>query len=345
MKINEEVTTLDIQNSEISQLDIEECNKLTTYNTYFDNSKLQNSLDQVVFHSSTIEHCTIFPLKLEIYNSKIIGNKDELNDLTRGQKLIAYNSSFNAPLHFTGTSQADLVNCSTLGSKPPKVIVDEDAQVDLYWWLNVQVLDNESKPLPNVLVTVHDFMMNTKVKEGVSADQGRVTFALLANTITKNGWNTKNNKSYFIRGNYDTHFKENGTGIWMKDNTNCILDFSDVKEESVKENTFFTPETITGILIFIIIVILIIFSLVSSRKSKNGKAKSKVVGGQKRANGDRNGGYNGGVPRRNGNGNGNGYHNGNGNGRSKRRNYPRGRPPKRINGGRRQTVTIFKELK
>jgi len=52
-----------------------------------------------------------------------------------------------------------------------------------------------------------------KVKEGVSADQGRVTFALLANSITKNGWNTKNNKSYFIRGSYDTFFKENGTGI------------------------------------------------------------------------------------------------------------------------------------
>jgi hypothetical protein len=337
LKIKEKVTNLNIQNSDISQLDIEECKKLETYNTYFDNSELKSSTDQVVFHSSTIEHCTIFPLKLEIYNSEIIGNKDELNDLTRGQHLMAYNSSFNAPLHFTGTSQADLVNCSTLGTIPPKVIVDSDAQVNLYWWLDVQVLDNESKPLPNVLVTVHDFITNTKIKEGVSAEFGRVKFALLANTITKHGWNTKNNKSYFIRGNYDTLLKENGTGIWMKDNTNSILDFSEVKEESVKEETFFTPETITGILIFIIIVILIIFSLVSGRKSKNGKGKAGSGSG--RTNGDRNGGYNGGIPRRNGIGNGNG------NGRSKGRNYPRGRPPRRGNGGRKPTVTVFKELK
>ncbi len=279
LKINEMVTDLKIRSSVISQLDIENCQNLETYDTHFDNSELRNSLDIVVFHSSTVEHCSIFPLAIKIYDSTIIGNEAELNDLTRGRRLDAYNSSFNAPLHFTGTSEAYLINCSTLGENPPKVIVEEDAKIYIYWWLEVQVLDNKSKPLPDVTVTVCDFITNARKEEGISDQNGQVKFALLANTIMKSGWNTKNNKSYFVKGQYNGHSKENETGIWMRENTKSYLEFKDVKPEKAKPKPLFTAETITGILIFIVIIILIALSLVSGKKPNKPKNPNRNKNG------------------------------------------------------------------
>jgi hypothetical protein len=111
IKINIMVKNLKIINSAISQLDIEKCEKLETYNTNFDNSKLKSSLDLVEFHYSEVKHCSIFPEEVKIYDSVIIGNEEELNDLTHGNKFEAQNTSFNSPLRFTGTTEAYLTNC------------------------------------------------------------------------------------------------------------------------------------------------------------------------------------------------------------------------------------------
>lgn len=276
LKIDQMVTNLIIKDSEISQLDIENCKKLETHGTHFDNSKLRNSLDEVIFHSSEVEHCSIFPLVIKIYDSTVIGNEDELNDLTRGINLEAYNSTFNAPLHFTGTTEAHLINCSTKGEIPPKVIVDEEAVIRIYWWLEVMVLDNHSLPLSNVMVTICDFITNAPKDEGISDQNGKVKFALLANTISKSGWNTRNNKSYFVKGYYNGHTKSNETGIWMRDNTKSYLEFYDVKEEPAPKESIFTFETITGILIFIVIIFLVMFSLVVGKSDKKKSSSNRI---------------------------------------------------------------------
>ena len=269
LKIHKMVKKLKILNSEVSQLDVENCQTLETYNTHFDNSELHSSLDLVEFHSSTIEHCSIFPLEIKIYDSIIIGNEDELNDLTRGRRLDAYNSSFNSPLHFTGTSSAHLINCSTLNEIPPKVIVDEDAKIYIYWWLNVQVLDNHSKPLSGASVSACDFITNNAIKTAQSDENGRVRFSLLANTITKKGWRTNDNKTYFVQGDYNGLFKMNGTLIKMDKNMESNLEFLEVKESKSKPQQFFTQESLIGIIIFILIIILVAYSFTSGKKPKN----------------------------------------------------------------------------
>jgi hypothetical protein len=275
LKINTMVTNLIIKYSDISQLDIERCERLKTYNSHLDNSKLKSSLSLVEFYSSEVEHCSIYPIEVKIYDSIIVGNEKELNDLTNSYRFEAYNSDFNSPLHFTGNSEAHLINSSTLNQIPPKVIVDDDAKVYIYWWLEVQVLDKHSKPLPETTVHVCDFITNKVKDTGISDEHGKVKFSLLANTITKNGWKTRNNKSYFIKGDYGALSTKNGTGIWMRDNTNSFLEFSDVKESKSKPKPFFTRDTIIGIFIFILIVILICVSLIKGRRSgKNGARAS-----------------------------------------------------------------------
>ncbi len=282
LKINKMVINLKIIKSEISQLDIKSCQKLETYGTHFDNSELESSLDLVEFHSSTVEHCSMFPLQVKIFDSIIIGNTEELNDLTRGTRLDAYNSSFNAPLHFTGTSEAHIINCSTNGNIPPQVIIDEDAKINIYWWLDVQVLDNTSKPLPGATVTVCDFITNAPIKSGISDSYGQVSFYLQANTITKNGWKTRNNKSYFVTGTYDGRKASNETGIWLKDNIKTYLDFTEVKEKKKEPKPFFTFETIIGIIIFIIILVLVVISLAGGRKKPEPPPRARDHGSRRR---------------------------------------------------------------
>ncbi|WP_455392145.1 hypothetical protein, partial [[Eubacterium] cellulosolvens] len=304
LKINNMVKHFTIHNSDISQLDIENCQVLETYNTDFDNSKLKNSQDLVEFHSSEVKHCSIFPEEIRIYDSVIIGNEDELNDLTRGRIFIAYNSSFNSPLHFTGTTEAHLNNCSTLGNIPPKVIADQDANIHIYWWLDVQVLANGSKPLPGAIVSVCDFFNYGVVASGISDANGRVSFSLLANTITKTGWETIDNKSYYVKGSYQGLTAENGTGLWMEKNSKSELDFTEVKEKKSKPKEYFTRDTIIGIVIFFIIIILIIMSVVGGKESKS-RSRDRERTPPKTKTGKRNG------PRRDiGNGGGNGYSNG-----------------------------------
>jgi hypothetical protein len=269
LKINNLVVNLNIQSSEISQLDIERCDKLQTHNTHFDNSKLKSSMSLVEFYSSEIEHSTFYPEEVIIHDSIIIGNELELNDLTNARRMDAYNSTFNSPLHFSGFSEAHLINCSTLTEIPPKVIVDENARVYIYWWLEIQVLDNHSQPLPGVFLEVCDFITNNPQKLGISDEYGQAGFALLGNTISKDGWNTVNNKTYFVKGQFGALSKTNGTMILMNENTNSFLDFSEVKEKEKKEKEFFTLETIIGIIIFIVIIILIGFSLMRGGKSNS----------------------------------------------------------------------------
>jgi hypothetical protein len=277
LKITNSVTNLQILSSDISQLDINECTKLETYNTNFDNSRLQSSLDEVNIYNSKVQHCLFFPEEINIYDSTIIGNKDELSDLTRGREMAAYNTSFNAPLHFTGTSNANLVNCSTIAEIPPKVIVEEDANVNIYWWLEVLVLDNGSDPLPGAKVQICDFFTNQVVDEQISNHKGMAVFALLGNSISKYGWNTKNNKSYFIKGTFGGIRADNSTGIWLSENSKAILELSQVKEEDKEDDAFLTSENFLWFLLIIILVIIVLGILAMGRSRgsppKTGKPK------------------------------------------------------------------------
>jgi hypothetical protein len=132
--------------------------------------------------------------------------------------------------------------------------------------------------LPGASITVRDFITNAPIKTGVSDSNGQVSFYLQANTITKDGWKTRNNKSYFVSGSYDSRKASNETGIWLKDNIKTYLDFTEVKEKKKEPKPFFTFETIIGIIIFIIILALVVISLARGRKKPEPRPRARDYG-------------------------------------------------------------------
>jgi hypothetical protein len=191
---------------------------------------------------------------------------------------VAYNSSFNDPLKFSGNSIANLVNCTTSGDIPPIVRVYNNAEVNLYWWLDVSVVDAQNIPLPNAEVSIHDYFSNEKITQGFADEFGRVKFKLLANSITKNGWETIENNSYFLKGKYEKYNEDRSKDpIWMEMNQESTLKFNNVNKKKEESKPLLSTEMIT--LIFIVLVIIILIGVTisgrSKRNNRNGRSGSK----------------------------------------------------------------------
>jgi hypothetical protein len=271
--IKEIDSTLIIKNSNnISDIEIENCTTLKISDSYIKSFKLNHYSYFIEIQNSIIEQSSILPKRIEIHDSEIRGNQEQLNVLTRATILEAYNSTFNLPLHFSGTSQGELINCSTSNEIPPNIKVSEEAVVNIYWWLDVEIVDAQNKPLPEATINVRDLITDELIMKGVSNNNGKIKFKVLANTLTKKGWASIDNMAYVLEAKYGKHRVEQNTGIWMDENRESQIQFKDVNKEKKETKPLLGTDTIIGIFIFLIVLILIGLS-VTGKTKRNEKNK------------------------------------------------------------------------
>ncbi len=274
--IKEIDSTLIIKDSDnISDVEIENCTTLKISDTYIKNFNLAHYSYLIEIRNSIVEQSSILPKKIEIHNSEIKCKQDQLNVLTRANLLEAYNSSFNLPLHFSGTSKGELINCSTSGVTPPNVKVSDDAEVNIYWWLDVKVVDAQNKPLPEATVIVRDLITDELIMKGVTENDGKIKFKVLANTLTKKGWASIDNMAYVLEARYGKHRVEQNTGIWMNENRESQIQFKEVNKETKEPKPLLGTDTIIGIFIFLIVLILIGLSVTGKVKNNKKNKKNK----------------------------------------------------------------------
>ncbi len=285
VEINEIGSILNIHNSDISGLDIITCSNLKIYDSNIQNFKMRHFSNQIEVYDSVVEVSSFLPKKIMISESVFDCTEKQFTNLTRASTFEALNSSFSLPLQVMGTTEAHLTNCSTNGITPPLVKVYDDALVNIYWWFEVQVLDVDAKPLPEVAVSVYSFWKETKIAEGSSNDEGKVAFKLLGNVIDKNGWRSGENESYFTRGLYEDDHVQNNTGIYMEKNQIAFLQFVIAAEKSKEKEQAIDINTVIGIIIFIIIFILIGLSLTRNSKNNGGGRGSEPRAGRSKDRG------------------------------------------------------------
>jgi hypothetical protein len=271
IQINEIDSTLTIKNSyNVSNVNVKNCTTLRIQNSRLNRFNLEHFSYFIEIQDSTIEQCSILPEKIHIYNSVFICSQEQLNIITRASTLVAYNSSFNDPLKFSGNSIANLVNCTTSGDIPPIVRAYNNAKVDLYWWLDVYVVDAQGAPLPDAEVSIHDYFSNEKITQGIADENGKVKFKLLANSITKNGWDTIENNSYFLKGKYDKDTEDRSDDpIWMEINQESTLKFKNVNKKKEEPRPLLSNEQLITLIFVIVVIIILIGVTISGRSKRN----------------------------------------------------------------------------
>jgi hypothetical protein len=262
-------TKMTIRNSNnISGVEIINCTTLNIQNSHLKKFNLEHFSNIIDISESKIEQSSILPKTINIYNSKFECAPHQLDILTRASLFDAYNSSFNQPLRFSGNSEAHLTNCTTSGKQLPETVVTNDALVSIYWWLEVQVLDSKEKPVPDVTVSILDFITNNKIDDDITDSEGKVKFRLLANIKTKDGWDTIDGKSYEVRGTLGKKSVEDNREILLEENKLVLLQFKNGKKKEKEDKPLLGTDAIIGIIIFIIVIILVVISLTGrSRKT------------------------------------------------------------------------------
>ncbi len=273
--IKEVDSTLTIRDSKnISNVFVHNCTTLEIKNSHIKDFQLDHFSYSIVIQNSVIESSSILPKNINIFNSEFKCSRTQLDTLTRASVFNAHNTSFNDYLKFSGTSVAELVNCSTSDDEPsdtkdlPEVKVYNDAKVHIFWWLDVYVVDAQEQPISGATVTIYDFIYNNQVISARSDVLGKIRFKLLGNTITSQGWSSSENNSYFMKGKYDKYATEDNAGIFMEENKVVTLKFDNVNKKKEEEKPIISNDVLIGILIIIVIVILIGVSL-SSRSKRN----------------------------------------------------------------------------
>ena len=275
VQIKEVDSTLSIKNSKnVTNVFVNNCTTLELEDTHINNFKLEHFSYNIKIIDSEIYQSSILPKNLIVHNSIFNCNRAQLDTLTRAEEFTAYNSSFNDYLRFSGNSKANLVNCSTSLDKPanaknpPKVKVFDNALVNLYWWLDVSVIDAQNKPLPGATVTIYDFMFDNTITSAMSNYKGQIKFKLLGNTINKYGWKTPENNSYYMLGKYEKHSAENRGATFMEENKASSIKFESVNKKKEEQKPIIGTETFIGILIIIIVLVLLWLSI-SGRSKRN----------------------------------------------------------------------------
>lgn len=107
--------------------------------------------------------------------------------------MIARSSTFSTTLEFKGFSTGDLTNVTT-----PDIIVKEDAQVRIYWFLNIYVKDRLEGLIDNAEVRVLNYSSGAPVQTKYTMN-GFVSIPLKASEITKDGPNFVGNYKVEVR--------------------------------------------------------------------------------------------------------------------------------------------------
>lgn len=279
-------------NTNVRNSHISKCKTLTILGViYLDSLDVDQCQNTVSIISSTINHLKVTAPYTSIEESDIACDQEELDMLTQGTKFNALNSSFDVPLNFKGNTIANLISIDT-NDKMPEVNVSGNAIANIYWWLTINVIDNESNPLPGVEVNVHDFFTDEVINTSITNNDGIVRFALLGNVIKADGPQHSQNRSYVYRGVYQGFKAEDLRNTRMDTNRNRELLFGETltpDDGDDKEDDELSLEGYIGIIIIVILVILIIITL-ASRGGGSKKNSGNSSGGDTGRIGGRSGG-------------------------------------------------------
>jgi hypothetical protein len=187
-----------------------------------DTSKVVGYLE--IRNCASVTNLTASAPKVTILDSDIYGNDLELATLTASQELLAVNSSFSAPLVFKDNLEVSLINVSQRDIR-----VTGSAEVKIYWWLTIYAYDNASNPLSNVVITVYDFLEDTKIASSITDENGMTLFPLIGNSILVTGTKESMNRSYYFGGKYGDYEVTYDTMIRMDGNRVRKLVFTEVE--------------------------------------------------------------------------------------------------------------------
>ncbi|MCK5559734.1 MAG: hypothetical protein KAJ51_04045 [Thermoplasmata archaeon] len=279
-------------NTNVRSSHISKCKSLTILGIYLDSLDVDHCENSVSIIRSTINHLKVTAPYTSMVESDIACNEEELDLLTQSSTFYAINSSFNLPLNFKGDTIANLVNIDT-NDKTPEINVSGDAIANIYWWLTINVIDNESNPLVGVEVKVHEFFTDEVVNSSVTNNDGIIRFALLGNVIKEDGQQHSQNKSYVYRGVYQDYKAEDLRNTRMDTNRNRELLFGETLTPPKKddEDDELSLEGYIGIIIIIILVILVIITLASRGGGSKKNSGNSSGGDTGRVGGRPSGGY------------------------------------------------------
>lgn len=279
-------------NTKVRTSEIITCNSLIISDIYLDSLEVDNCQNSVSIIRSTINHLKVSAPYMNMIESDIASNAEELDKLTQATTFYAINSSFNLPLNFRGETIAHLVDIDT-NDKMPEVNVSGNAKAYINWWLTINVIDNESNPLVGVEVKVHDFFTDEIVNSSVTNNDGIVRFALLGNVIKDDGPEHSQNKSYYFEGIYQDYntIDDRATRMDHSRNRELIFGESLVPKAEKDDEGELSLEGYIGLIIIVILVILIIITLASRSGGRGKKNSGNNNGGTGRGGGVAGGSY------------------------------------------------------
>jgi hypothetical protein len=262
-----------IGNSKITDSEITTCKDLVISDIFeLDSLQVDNCENSVSIIRSTIKHLSVWAPYMYMKGSNIASTKEELDILTKATTFYASDTNFNHALNFSGNTEAYLININPVGVMP-EVYVSGNAEVSIYWWLTINVIDNESNPLEGVEVNLYNFFSEELVNSSVTDVDGMVQFAVLSNVIVSGGPKHPENESYYYEGIYGNFKTVDSRSTRMDHNRNRELIFGEsltaIDDDGDDEATFL--EMYLGIIIVLILVIIVLGILAS----RGGGSKKK----------------------------------------------------------------------
>lgn len=254
----EAVTITD--NSKIMDSEITTCKDLKISDIFdLDSLQVDNCENSVSIIRSTIKHLNVLAPNMYMEGSSIACTEDELKVLTSASTFYAVDTGFNLPLNFSGNTDAYLINTDTNGNVP-EVHVTGNAEASIYWWLTINVIDNESNPLEGVEVKLYDYFTDQIQNSSVTDIDGMVKFAVLSNVIVSGGPKHPENKSYYYEGIYGNFKTTDSRSTRMDHNRNRELIFGEsltpIDDDEDDDATFL--EMYLGIIIVLILIIIVL---------------------------------------------------------------------------------------
>ena len=255
-------------NSKITDSEITTCQDLEISDIFeLESLQVDNCQNSVSIIRSTIEHLSVWAPYMYMDGSDIRSTKDELDILTKATTFYASDTTFNHALNFSGNTEAYLININPAGVMP-QVYVTGNAEASVYWWLTINVIDNESNPLEGVEVNLYDYFTDEIENSSVTDIDGIVQFAVLSNVITSSGPKHSENKSYYYEGIYKNYKTVDSRSTRMDHNRNRELIFGESLtedgEDDDDEASFL--EMYLGVII-VLILIIIILAIIAGRGS------------------------------------------------------------------------------